>query len=204
MSYPGQIEDDYLPGDELIPEPEVVMERRASLPAPPEQVWPWLVQLGRGRAGWYLSRRLEWLTPRRKRALRVIAPEFQHVAVGDRVADYGREGWFEAHVVDPPHDLVWGSERGTELHVTWALVLEPDGPGGSKLRIRLRFVRRIGPTAPMLVERGAEMFDRFTISIMLAGLRERLADAGAAEANAARAEGDAGASQADAVPAEAD
>ena len=204
MSYPGQIEDDYLPGDELIPEPEVVMERRASLPAPPEQVWPWLVQLGRGRAGWYLSRRLEWLTPRRKRALRVIAPEFQHVAVGDRVADYGREGWFEARVVDPPHALVWGSERGTELHVTWALVLEPDGPDRSKLRIRLRFDRRIGATAPMLVERGAEMFDRFTISIMLAGLRERLADAGAAEANAARAEGDAGAAQADAGPAEAD
>ena len=204
MSYPGQIEDDYLPGDELIPEPEVVTERRASLPAPPEQVWPWLVQLGRGRAGWYLSRRLEWLTPRRKRALRVIAPEFQHVAVGDRVADYGREGWFEARVVDPPHALVWGSERGTELHVTWALVLEPDGPDRSKLRIRLRFDRRIGATAPMLVERGAEMFDRFTISIMLAGLRERLADAGAAEANAARAEGDAGAAQADAGPAEAD
>ena len=38
MSYPGQIEDDYLPGDELIPEPEVVTERRASLPAPPEPI----------------------------------------------------------------------------------------------------------------------------------------------------------------------
>jgi hypothetical protein len=182
MSFPGQIEDDYLPGDELIPEPEVVVERRASLPARPEKVWPWLVQLGKGRAGWYLSRRLEWLTPRRKRALRVIAPEFQHVVVGDRVADFGREGWFEARVVDPPHALVWGSERGTDLHVTWALVLAPIGPDRSELRIRLRFDRRVGATAPMLVERGAELFDRFTISIMLAGLRERLADAGAAAA----------------------
>jgi hypothetical protein len=185
MSFPGQIEDDYLPGDEVIPEPEVVMDRRASLPAPPEQVWPWLVQLGRGRAGWYLSRRLEWLPPRSKRALRVIAPEFQHVAVGDRVADFGREGWFEARVVDPPHALVWGSERRTDLHVTWAFVLEPAGPDRSELRIRLRFDHRVGATAPMLVHRGAELFDRLTISMMLAGLRERLADAATAAVDAA-------------------
>jgi hypothetical protein len=190
MSYPGEIEDDYLPGDELIPEPESVMERRASLPAPPEQVWPWLVQLGRGRAGWYLSRRLEWLTSRRKRALRVIAPEFQHVAVGDRVADYGRDGWFEARVVDPPHALVWGSERGSDLHLTWAFVLEPDGPDGSELRIRLRFEHRVAAGAPMLVERGTELFDRLTISMMLAGLRERLADAGASQADAGQPEAD--------------
>ena len=154
MSYPGEIEDDYLPGDELILEPDSMMERRASLPAPPEQVWPWLVQLGRGRAGWYLSRRLEWLTPRRKRALRVIAPEFQQVAVGDRVADYGREGWFEARVVDPPRALVWGSERGSDLSLTWAFVLEPDSSNGSELRIRLRFAHLAAATAPVLVERG--------------------------------------------------
>ena len=183
MSFHGQIEDDYLPGDELIPEPEVVLERRASLPAPPDEVWPWLVQLGKGRAGWYLSRRLERLTRRRNRALRVIAPEFQHVEVGDRVADYGREGWFEARVVDPPHALVWWSERGNDLHLTWALVLEPDGPDQSQLHIRLRFNRKLGASAPMLVERGAETFDRFTISIMLAGLRERLADARRARAD---------------------
>lgn len=182
MSHSGQTEDDYLPGDELIPDPEVVMERRASLPAPPEQVWPWLIQLGRGRAGWYLSRRLEWMTPRGKRALRVIAPEFQQVAVGDRVADHGRQGWFEARVVDPPHALVWGSERGTDLHLTWAFVLDPQGPDRSELRIRLRFDRRIGATAPMLAERGTELFDRLTITMLLAGLRERLADAGAADA----------------------
>jgi len=165
-----------LPGDDLIPDPAVIMDRRARLSAPPEQVWPWLVQLGKGRAGWYLSRRLERLTPRRNRALRVIEPAYQNVAVGDRVADYGREGWFEARVVDPPHALVWWSERERGSHLTWALMLEPSGSGESELHVRLRFNRRLGGTAPMLVERGAELFDRFTISIMIAGLRERLAD----------------------------
>jgi hypothetical protein len=176
-------EDDRLPGDDLIPDPAVVIDRQARLSASPEQVWPWLVQLGKGRAGWYLSRRLEWLTPRGNRALRVIEPTYQDVAVGDRVDDYGREGWFEARVVDPPRALVWLSEREGDLHLTWALVLEPSGSGESELHVRMRFNRRIGGTAPMLVEWGAHLFDRFTISIMLAGLRERLADAAAEPAD---------------------
>lgn len=117
-----------LPGDDLIPEAGVVMDRRATLNAPLERVWPWLLQLGKGRAGWYLSRRLERVVPRANRALREIDPRFQEVAVGDRVADYGRDGWFEARVVDPPHTLVWWSERGQDLHLTWALVIEASGP----------------------------------------------------------------------------
>lgn len=165
-----------LPGDDLIPDAQAVTDRHASLDAPPEDVWPWLVQLGKGRAGWYLSRRLERLTPRGNRALRAIDPAYQRLEVGDRVHEFGRDGWFEAAIVEPPHALVWSSERGEGLSMTWALVLEPSGAGGSELHVRLRTSRRLGNRAPPLVERGAEMFDRFTISIMIAGLRERLGE----------------------------
>jgi len=165
-----------VPGDDLIPDAPLVMDRRVTLPAPPEEVWPWLLQLGKGRAGWYLSRRMERLTPRGNRALRVIDPAFQQVAVGDRVSEYGPDGWFEARIVDPPHALVWWSERRDDLQMTWALLLEPRGSDESEFHVRLRTNRRVGPNAPMLVERGAELFDRFSIRIMIAGLRERLAD----------------------------
>ncbi|MDQ6748435.1 MAG: hypothetical protein M3010_10080 [Candidatus Dormibacteraeota bacterium] len=165
-----------LPGDELIPEAAVVMDRRATLDAPPERVWPWLLQLGKGRAGWYLSRRLERLIPKGNRALREIDPHYQEVAVGDRVADYGPDGWFEARVVQPPHALVWWSARGDDLHLTWALVVEPAGPQGSELYVRLRINRRVGNRVPGLVQWGAELFDRFTVQIMIAGLKERLGD----------------------------
>jgi hypothetical protein len=166
-----------LPGDHLIPDAEVVLDRRATLTSTPEQVWPWLVQLGTGRAGWYMSRRLERFTPRDNRALRVIEPRFQRIEVGDRVDDLGGGGSFEARIVDPPHALVWWSEREDGLRLTWALVLEPSDSGSSLLRVRLRSNRQPGVRAPILVQRGAELFDRFTISIMIAGLRERLADA---------------------------
>jgi hypothetical protein len=168
-------EHEPLPGDELIPQAELIMDRFARLPSPPAEVWPWLLQLGKGRAGWYLPRRLERLTPRRNRALRVIEPRFQRVAIGDRVADYGKDGWFEARVVEPPHALVWRSERGQDLCLTWALVLEPAGEVESLLKVRLRINRRIGQHAPALVGWGAELFDRVTVRIMIAGLRERLA-----------------------------
>ncbi len=169
-----------MPGDELVPDAAVVIDRETRLTAPPEQVWPWLVQLGKGRAGWYLPRGLERLIRPRNRSLRVIDPAFQQVSVGDRVADYGPQGWFEARVVDPPHALVWSSERGRDLQLTWALVLDPSGDHASELRIRLRINRRLGHRAPFMVERGAELFDRITIRMMLAGLRERLADGAAA------------------------
>jgi hypothetical protein len=173
---PYGLESESLPGDDLIPDAPVVMDRRATLPAPPAEVWPWLLQLGRGRAGWYLSRRMERLTARRNRALRVIEPAYQQVAVGDRVSDQGPDGWFEARIVDPPHALVWWSERGDDLQMTWALLLEPRATDESEFHVRLRSNRGVGAHSPVLVERGAELFDRFSIAIMIAGLRERVAD----------------------------
>ena len=91
------------------------------------------------------------------------------------MADYGRDGWFEAREVDPPHALVWWSERGEDLRLTWALVLDDRDDGGSDLHVRLRINRTPGRRMPPLVAWGAERFDRFTIRIMVAGLRERLA-----------------------------
>jgi hypothetical protein len=52
-----------LPGDDLIPRPDVVMDRAFDLPAPSEEVWPWFVQLGKKRAGWYLPRNVERFSP---------------------------------------------------------------------------------------------------------------------------------------------
>jgi hypothetical protein len=45
-----------LPGDELIDHPTVVTNHAATIPVPPDQVWPWLVQMGWHRGGWYTPR----------------------------------------------------------------------------------------------------------------------------------------------------
>jgi hypothetical protein len=165
--------NDRLPGDELIPDAPLSWDREVTLPATPAQVWPWLVQLGKGRGGWYLPARLDRFVAPSRRALWRIDPAFQAVAVGDRVPDYGPGGWFEARIVEPERALVWWTQRGRNLQFSWALVPEPVA-AGTRLRIRIRMNRRLGGRMRPLVEGGGELMDRAFIALMLAGLSERL------------------------------
>ncbi|MET3810658.1 hypothetical protein [Arthrobacter sp. UYEF3] len=170
-----------VPGDGLVPAPDVVMDRGFDLPAPPEMVWPWIAQLGKERSGWYLPRWAEALIPAGRRALRHIDPALQDLRAGDVIADWGGPGaTFEIASIDPPRALVHRSQRGA-LAVSWAIVLRA-APGGSALsgtgtgigsRVHLR-LRLAGVKRRRLVEIGGGLFDLLTIAGLAAGLRERL------------------------------
>jgi hypothetical protein len=84
--------DSSLPGDELIPDPQIQTTRAITIHAPVAAVWPWVAQLGYHRGGWYTNARLDKLLWRidNPSADRIL-PEFQHVEVGDTVPD-GPEG----------------------------------------------------------------------------------------------------------------
>jgi hypothetical protein len=112
--------DQALPGDDLVPGARVVMDRAVTLPAPPERVWPWLVQLGKERAGWYLPGWLERAVPRGRRSLRYLEADFQQLATGDEVPDWGPgEPRFRAMIVDPPRALVYLTARDREDGHRW-------------------------------------------------------------------------------------
>ena len=70
------------PGAELVPDGERAATMAVTIDAPPEQVWPWLVQLGGNRGGWYSWDRLD--NAGRPSATKVH-PEWQKLAVGDYV-----------------------------------------------------------------------------------------------------------------------
>jgi hypothetical protein len=162
-----------LVGDDIVARADVVMDRGFDLPAPPERVWPWIVQLGKARSGWYLPRAVERWLPRGRRALRRIDPALQSLAVGDVIPDWGgRNETFEVAVLTPPATLVHRSLRG-RMRVSWAIVLIARGDGGTRMHFRLRLepVRR-----KWLVNSGGELIDLLTIAGLAAGLRERLAD----------------------------
>lgn len=164
-----------LPGDDLVPDAQVTMDRAFDLPAPPEQVWPWLAQLGRNRAGWYLPRRVERVLPARGRGLRRIDPALQHLAPGDVVDDWGGPGaTFEIVAHAPPSTLVHRSHRGA-LRISWTIVARPVGHDSSRVHLRFRIagVRRV-----WLVRTGGELLDRLTIAGLAAGLRERVSPTG--------------------------
>ena len=165
-----------LPGDDLVPAAQVVMDRGGSLPAPAVQVWPWLVQLGKGRGGWYLTRSVERFIPPRRRALRRLDARWQNLRVSDRIPDYGAgDPEFEVAVLEPPQTLVFTSTRRTrrgQIQVSWALVLDDQPGGSSRLQLRLRLA---GLHRPGLMGLVGGWFDDLTCRAMVAGLRERLA-----------------------------
>lgn len=120
-----------LPGDELVAEPQWTYNHATSIDAPRSAVWPWLVQLGQGRGGFYSYEGLENLVGCQMRNVTEIRPELQQLRVGDTVVLHGRSGFGPQVVVfEPERALVLGgppNEKGSQA--TWGFYLL-DGPGG--------------------------------------------------------------------------
>lgn len=165
------------PGDAVVDPADVVMDRAFDLVHAPDVVWPWLVQLGKGRAGWYLPRAVERFVPPGRRAIRYVEPRWQALLVGDVVPDYGgRDATFEVAEIAPASHLVYLSRRGRTA-VSWTIHLTAQDLGGAVgTRVHLRL--RLGPVKHVAVaDRVGGAFDALTILGMSAGLAERLDDA---------------------------
>lgn len=134
-----------LPGDDLLPAAKAEVTHHVDIQAPPEKVWPWLVQMGRRRGGWYSWDLLDnGGVPSADR----IIPELQRLAVGDilPVKARGSDG-FTVLVLDPPQALVLGDPsllpgctraNPHAPRATWAFALEPLGPAATRLHVRVR------------------------------------------------------------------
>ncbi|GAA4116164.1 hypothetical protein GCM10022415_13040 [Knoellia locipacati] len=154
------------------------MDTAFTVPAPPRDVWPWVVQLGKKRAGWYLPRRVERLVPPGRRALRRVDQRWQALAVGDVIPDYGgRDETFTVALLAPERHLVHTSTRGS-MRMTWSIVLRPTGSDdGAEAATRLLFRVRLAPVRRQWVARTVGgLFDELTIRGLAAGLTERLTE----------------------------
>ena len=164
-----------LPGDEVVPDAMVVMDRAFTLRGSAADVWPWFVQLGKRRAGWYLTGAVERAIPRSRRALRRLDPEFLGLRVGDVIPDCGgRDATFQVVRLEPPGVLVHRSTRGA-TNLSWAIVLRDVGTVEEpRTRVALRL--RLSPVRHVWLARTAGgLIDALTIIALAAGLRERLA-----------------------------
>jgi len=93
------------PGDELVADPTAVETRGITIDDTPDKVWPWLVQMGYGRGGWYSYEPLDSKLPSAKE----ILPEFQELKPGDKMPTYPGFS-FEVKVVEPQRALVLFSD----------------------------------------------------------------------------------------------
>jgi hypothetical protein len=95
-----------LPGDELVPDAEAVDTRGIDIAAAPEAVWPWLVQMGYGRAGWYSYDELDMDRPSADH----IVQDLQRLQVGDILPTHPGGG-FEVRILEPGKALVVYADR---------------------------------------------------------------------------------------------
>lgn len=139
-----------LPGDERIAEPATQVTRAIDVDAPPEAVWPWIVQLGADRGGFYSYDWLEDLFGLGIHSANAVVADWQQLAVGDLVAADARRrgGWY---VVDlRPDELlalqVADLRRGRPTsradrpgwEFLWTFALRPTPGGTTRLVVRER------------------------------------------------------------------
>jgi hypothetical protein len=193
MLRPGASEADAqrpLPGDDLVSAPHWQTTFAETIRAPRDEVWPWLVQLGYGRAGWYT-----WYkhdnggAPSADR----IVPELQNLKVGDYLPDGPRAaqgfGQWWVRALDRPAAMVLSSRRdpfdGREvpagekapyIDCSWVFVLEEIDPATTRVLVRVR-ARICNIDRGALVAKAARLFfgvgDTVMERSLLQGLKER-------------------------------
>jgi proline iminopeptidase len=123
-----------LPGDALLPDAKGRWTHAITILASPRTIWPWLVQMGCRRGGWYSYDGLDNASvPSADR----IHPELQQISVGDLMAWTAKavEGFFVAEI-EPERALVLRGDAGGLYRVAWAFVLEPIDAQTTRLLVR--------------------------------------------------------------------
>jgi hypothetical protein len=140
--------EEALPGDDLVPAIDLQTTRAITIAAPPQSVWPWLVQMGQGRGGFYTYEWIENALGARIRNLDRIDPSLQRLEVGDRVRltpEVYLRGVPGQHYrvteIRPGEALVMLQELPTGAFSSWAFVLRAIDGGRTRLIVR-------GRTAP--------------------------------------------------------
>jgi hypothetical protein len=165
-----------LPGDEVVPMPGLQATRAIGIAAPPGAVWPWVAQLGAGRAGFYSYDWLERAAGLDIENADAIVEEWQGVSQGDSVK-LAEDISLAVATAVPERALVLAGEgspppgMGGDFEFSWAFVLEPEGPTGTRLVVRERYAW----TAPRdgLIIRAAAWASFFMSRAMLRGIRDR-------------------------------
>src|SRR5215207_1298511 len=163
-----------LPGDDLLDAADVVATRAIGIDAPPSAIWPWLVQMGPGRAGAYTYDWIENLFGLNMHSADRIHPEWQHLEVGEVLRSGEGKPGMRVEILEPERALVNRSEAGDWV---WAFVLVPEN-GSTRLISRNRISMKgaaAGQRLEMLVmEPGSLVMERK----MLGGIKERAERAG--------------------------
>jgi hypothetical protein len=165
-----------LPGDEIVARPTWNATRAVTVEARPEHIWPFLVQIGWGRAGWY---GYDWADNRFRPSTWDILAEHQHLEVGKKFpmspvtfqvcVDFRENEWMLWRGKDAGLDAV--ARRGVSAG-TWLWYLDPIDETHTRLLTRMRDEYRW--TSPfILVQLLTDVLDFPFMRRVLLGIKAR-------------------------------
>ncbi len=128
-----------MPGDEIVETPVLTATRALTIEATPGKVWPWLVQMGYGRAGFYSY---DWVDNSRRHSAERIIPELQFLQVGDAIPTAPKQGLTVAKM--EPSRLLLLTLREPQIQLSLAITLREIGVDRTRLIVRLRLNYRWG------------------------------------------------------------
>jgi hypothetical protein len=164
-----------LPGDEII-EPAMINSTHAiSIDASPDRVWPWIIQMGQDRGGFYSYTMLENLLGCKMKNANRIHSEWQKLSVGDAIQIHPRFAPLKVEqLISNSHLLL---SQDVKFFWTWAFALISENDGlGCRLLVRTRMSRIRWPLRAVLypvMTAGHYFMERK----MLCGIKQRVEDA---------------------------
>jgi len=118
-----------MPGDDLLRPGAPGTTRAITIDASPSEVFPWLLQIGYGRGGWYSY---DWIDNDGRPSVDRIDPALQHLSVGDRIQMLPGFGP-TVREIEPDHHILSSGDADT-----WCLVAQPLPGGHTRLISRWR------------------------------------------------------------------
>jgi len=161
-----------MPGDEIVARPTFNATRAVTVQAPPSRIWPWIVQIGFGKAGWYSYDLLDNFG---RPSAKQIIPEFQHLQAGDLVPMYQGIGapegvGMKVKAIEPERWILWWDDNTQDTTWTWALYPTDRQQTRLVTRVRMRY-RWTKPT--ILFSLLVEFTDLVMMRKCLLGIKQR-------------------------------
>jgi hypothetical protein len=157
-----------MPGDSLLPQAQYRCTRAITIDATPDEVWPWLVQVGFRRAGWYAGDLLDNFA---RPSVRRVVPELQDQHVGQWLSMVPKPSERTAFLVDSferPSWLLWRTPNRS-----WSWRLEPVAGGRTRVVTRMRTLYEWKRPLAALTVVLMECADYPMMRRMLRGIRDR-------------------------------
>ena len=160
-------------GDELIAHPSFKATRAVTINGPPEAIWPWLVQWGYGKAGFYGYDLLENIgSPNGIRSADRILPHYQHLAVGDKVK-MSDPYYFCVRTIESNRFLLLAGCGDSSL-ATMAWILEPLDENHTRLIHRIRMEYPLSNPAVLPAMLFSDLADHVAVPKLLLGFKGRV------------------------------